>query len=605
MSRIVLLLFLLNTGLLCRAGDVLQLGNTEDYLLDQKLLEYYIDNTESKSIEEISQYSFEKFSEEGKPPYIKHPGSTYWLRFSISRDSNDNRRWILENLDAHIDEFDLYMKSGDTYEVLKAGYASDFDLRPFPHKNFVFEIPLHEGVNTFYIRTKSRIHNPLFIKVRTSGYFTQYALKEYYLLGLFYGILIIMAIYNLLLYVAAKEKIYIYYFLYILVCIGITLVEDGIGFQYLWSDFPAINTFISSFFPLLLVVSFYVYSVNFLDLKQTDPFFHKLLKWLIPVYAGFFFLKIVFSDFYRDLPYYIIPFVFIYIASVRVLIKGFRPARFFILAYSFVLVSIVILILRMAGITHWSNLFTIYSFNIGLVFEAVILTLAHADKFRILKEEKELEQRKRAEAQDEVIYHLRENEKLKDKVNRELEEKVRERTLELERQNKIIQELNSVLKSQNIQLKDDVKEISTSRVVQKAVSYEEFLQIYPSEESCLKYLADLKWKQGYKCRKCSYEQWSKGKTDHSRRCNKCGYDESPTVNTLFHRVKFPIEKAFYIAYLVSSGKNFSIDQISFKMELRRQTCLEFKRKAEEIMRGKKAPKDPEQDWAYLLLESPE
>ncbi|MFH7813467.1 7TM diverse intracellular signaling domain-containing protein, partial [Acetobacter lovaniensis] len=84
-------------------------------------------------------------------------------------------------------------------------------MRTYPHKNFVFDLAIDTTVQTYYIRITSRSHNPFIFKIRTSHYFTFYALNEYYLLGMFYGILMIMAIYNFLIYLSFRDKVYIYY----------------------------------------------------------------------------------------------------------------------------------------------------------------------------------------------------------------------------------------------------------------------------------------------------------------------------------------------------------------------------------------------------------
>jgi hypothetical protein len=45
-----------------------------------------------------------------------------------------------------------------------------------------------------------------------------------------------------------------------------------------------------------------------------------------------------------------------------------------------------------------------------------------------------------------------------------------------------------------------------------------------------------------------------GKASYDRRCNKCGYDESLTAKTLFHKVKFGTENSFEMVYDISTNK---------------------------------------------------
>ncbi len=75
-----------------------------------------------------------------------------------------------------------------------------------------------------------------------------------------------------------------------------------------------------------------------------------------------------------------------------------------------------------------------------------------------------------------------------------------------------------------------------------------------NKEDCLKDLAELKWKEGYKCKRCGSELWWPGRKRFYRRCQRCGYDESPTAGTLFHKLKFGLLKAFRICFILSVRK---------------------------------------------------
>lgn len=118
----------------------------------------------------------------------------------------------------------------------------------------------------------------------------------------------------------------------------------------------------------------------------------------------------------------------------------------------------------------------------------------------------------------------------------------------------------------------------------KSLSIFEFQEKFPSDRECYKYLAELKWKEGYVCKKCGHTNYCKGIKEFDRQCTKCGRLESPTSGTLFHQCKFPILKAFYIVYYVSTSKNgISSCELSRKLELRQKTCWLFKQKVMKAM----------------------
>jgi len=104
-------------------------------------------------------------------------------------------------------------------------------------------------------------------------------------------------------------------------------------------------------------------------------------------------------------------------------------------------------------------------------------------------------------------------------------------------------------------------------------------ELFNSEEKCYEFLADLKWSDGFTCRKCGNTNYCTGKTPHSRRCTRCKTEESSAAGTIFHNCKFPISKAFYIAYNVCKGKeNISTYEFARRLSLRQMTCWNFKTK---------------------------
>jgi hypothetical protein len=114
----------------------------------------------------------------------------------------------------------------------------------------------------------------------------------------------------------------------------------------------------------------------------------------------------------------------------------------------------------------------------------------------------------------------------------------------------------------------------------------DFQAKFPDDRACLSYLSELKWADGYICPKCGNTKYCGGDREFSRQCTKCRYICSPTSGTLFHKVKFPLLKAFYIVYYVSTNrKGISSTELSRKLGLRQKTCWLFKQK---VMHGMKS-----------------
>lgn len=118
----------------------------------------------------------------------------------------------------------------------------------------------------------------------------------------------------------------------------------------------------------------------------------------------------------------------------------------------------------------------------------------------------------------------------------------------------------------------------------ESLSIFEFQQMFPDDRACYEYLEKLKWKDGYECVKCKNRKYHAGQGKLTRKCSRCNHQESVTCNTLFHKVKFPILKAFYIVYYISTcKKGISSTELSRKLQLRQKTCWLFKRKVMAAM----------------------
>jgi len=122
--------------------------------------------------------------------------------------------------------------------------------------------------------------------------------------------------------------------------------------------------------------------------------------------------------------------------------------------------------------------------------------------------------------------------------------------------------------------------------------------LFQSDDKCLEFLADIKWPDGFICRKCGNSNHCPGKTPHSRRCTKCKSEESVTSGTIFHNCKFPVSKAFYIAYNVcKSETDISSYEFARRLSLRQMTCWKFKDRIKKTLEN--MGESPEK-WADIF-----
>lgn len=115
-----------------------------------------------------------------------------------------------------------------------------------------------------------------------------------------------------------------------------------------------------------------------------------------------------------------------------------------------------------------------------------------------------------------------------------------------------------------------------------------FNQYFKTDEDCRKYIADIKWEQGYSCKNCGSTKYIKGVKAYNRRCLKCKKDESPTAGTMFDKVKFSLLTAMNIVFKIATKKKgMSTLELSREFELRQKTCWAFKWKIQQAMQSSK------------------
>ncbi|MDD5186340.1 MAG: transposase [Paludibacter sp.] len=109
-------------------------------------------------------------------------------------------------------------------------------------------------------------------------------------------------------------------------------------------------------------------------------------------------------------------------------------------------------------------------------------------------------------------------------------------------------------------------------------------QLFLDSEKVLKFIADIKWENGFVCRKCGHTNYCEGKSASSRRCTRCKSEESAVAHTLFHNIKFPVNKAFYIAYNICVlGNDFSSYNFSDQLGLNQMTCWKFRKRIQNCV----------------------
>lgn len=596
--------------------------NVQQYLFSFAEIEYFEDVSGSMTLDDVL-----KMGESGNflpsptfSPENYNRSSAYWYRIRIEHNRSSAFQWQIEFFDQTIDRLDFYTPTDKSFARHSFGDNLPFHARTIRHKNFFVKLPQdYEGVYSYYFRIESRQQANVLVVLRTADYFINYALDEYFFFGIFYGMILVFCFYNLLMFAAVRERHYIFYILY-LICIGLyEMSADGIAYQYLWPSAVEWNQYAAGFMLYLASTFALFFASSLLNLKKELPKWYRVLAGALVFRTAFLVISLTLApEWFRFRFIEVVPFGAVFLAGIYRLMNGYRPARFLVVGYTFLFAGIIIKLIQyldfnwlpLGGMTH-------YSLGFGFIMEMMFLSFANGDRIRVMR----LEQEK---AQKSIIEQLHVNQLLKDTLNQQLEHQVKIKTRELlektehiEQQNKQLAEanerlaaqaeeiaaMNSLLARDNVQLKHDVEAVKEARILSRDVDFEEFSLMYPDDDSCLRFLAEIKWQRGYECSKCGHNNYSEGRSPYSRRCTKCGYDESVTAYTLLQNTRLPINKAFYMIFLVYASKgNISSHKLSAILNIRQSTCWAYSSKIKKAMKEKHKNGPLRHDgWDSILL----
>jgi len=385
--------------------------------------------------------------------------SSFWIRFKVANESAG--RLALELSQPSIDFAALYTVSGDSVlAVIEEGEHLPFSARQYKHQNYIFDLKIPPGEEREFllkVRSLEQISLPLYIGNMQDIY--ESLLHTDIIFGVFFGIILVMFLYNLFLYFTVRDSSYLYYVSYILLLALSQAALNGYSFRYLWPDSTWMAQHSNFLFPSLASIAAMWFAKVFLHLRRYAPRLDTILKVLI----GIFILSIalVFFGQYR-LSFMIMQnntllgSLFVIYIAVVILRKGYKPAKYFLLAWSALLVGAAILVLRDYGIFP-SNSFTGNTLVFGSAIEVVLLSFALADKINTLRREKE-------ESQMQTLAAYAENERIIKEQNLVLETKVNERTQELQVSNEELNHTLSELKDAQTQLVESEKMASLGQL---------------------------------------------------------------------------------------------------------------------------------------------
>ncbi|MGY6522304.1 MAG: sensor histidine kinase [Mongoliitalea sp.] len=396
--------------------------NVENY-------EFLIDKGGELSIQEVIQEEgFQLIKSEN--PNFGISKATVWLRFEVKdlRSTPENKFLVINNSSLDIVQYFL-VYGGEVIDEQISGRIIDFSTRILPSNKLIFSLrpPADNLPVQIYLRVQSSDKKIVSAYIASTLGVYQRLNFENVLFGIFTGVIVGLFFYNVFLYSSVKD---ITYLVYVLHLVAVWFAQSSIlGYtqEFLWPNWDWMNQrSIVIFSSLVSIVGIWFLKV-FLNARHFVPVLNKGFRFIYGVYA-FILLNALFISI--TLSYQVllvtqsVVVMYVFLVAFRILKKGYGPARLYLIAWSVFMFGIFIFVFSEMGIIPFTK-FSAYIMPFGSGLEVVLISFALADKINILKKEKESEQQ-------EKLAVMKSNEVLITRQNEILEEKVKQRTLELE-----------------------------------------------------------------------------------------------------------------------------------------------------------------------------
>ncbi|HEY0721289.1 MAG TPA: diguanylate cyclase [Gammaproteobacteria bacterium] len=377
-------------------------------------------------------------------PNFGYTDAALWFHTTLDNGTSETE-WLLELAFAPLDEVELFLvdkASGAPMAHYSTGDTLPFSERPLAHRHFVFPVTLapHNSYELFLrVRSDGTVTAPLFIWKPSS--FDLASRNSYMAIMLYFGLLLAFFTYNLRLYFSLHDRVYLYYLGFIA---AITLgmgAWNGLFFEYLWPDSPRWGNLAAVVGYNLTGMFGAIFSRTFLNSRIYTPLLDRVMKYCTWMFA----LLVIASPLarYQQIAMMTsavgILFSIAAVSSgVHCLHRGQRSARYFLVAWSLLLLGTAIFGARNFGLLP-TNLFTRYAMQFGSAIEILLFSFALAERISDLRRGKELAEGAALAAKKSMV-------ELLEHTEQELEQRVKERTHELTT-------LNNRLKEQELRLK--------------------------------------------------------------------------------------------------------------------------------------------------------
>ena len=314
-----------------------------------------------------------------------------WIRFRVKQNPLNPQELLIELAHPNTDWIDVYFYQNDLLtDKHHTGDGYPFQVRPTEHSGYLF--PVKFGALNYvdvYIKVTSKGPKQIPLFLWSAETFHQHDAALSLGHGLYYGMMLVMIFYNLFIYITIRERVYLFYILYVFSILGFQASLHGTNYQFLWPNSPAWNNMSVPLFIGASMGAIGLFTHEFLNFKKNAPAFSRIFHVLITLCLAQVCCSL-FLDYSIMIRTGVLLVILIsptaFIAGILLAKQGSRNARFFSISWLPLLVGACLGAFNKAGIVP-INFFTDNALPLGSAIEVVLLSIALASRITTLKEE--------------------------------------------------------------------------------------------------------------------------------------------------------------------------------------------------------------------------
>jgi len=315
-----------------------------------------------------------------------------WLRLQVQNRTGKPtaRRLSLER--TWLDVVDFYVVREDRLrQHWHTGDSLPFSQRPLKTRYFAFDHSYAPGLTTLYIRAETAEAMVLPLYFSTSEQFYSREMSSAHWYGVLYGGLVVLLVYNLVLFFNLRSTRYLFYSAYLLSFLFANLAYTGHAYQYLWPDHPKVQYWANPVLVIVFCLFGLAFATSFLDTRRRFPRLYKAIVATGVLVSLMTVLSIILGAQGLAMK---VSMTFLILFSLGMMLLGILswragvPSAKYFLAASITHTSAIVLsaIIVLTSL-DWGD-FGIHIIEIAMLVDAVLLAFALADQFRILQNEK-------------------------------------------------------------------------------------------------------------------------------------------------------------------------------------------------------------------------